>query len=135
MNSTYKLALNTWLPVAQTWKPQLPVAESIASKFLFHFIRPLVDMNWASNTFGNPNQIQRIAARQVFCISRVGGGVFVCASVTDEHLDKFNLRYRPCDYDSLLANRKAATWHLPIDNFFTGQWEAFNGPNPIDITK
>lgn len=84
---------------------------------------------------GFKNDIQSIAARQISIIAGIKQDVFVCVTVTGTMLDKYNGRYSAGDYQTYLRNHQAAIWHIPFNNLFQGPYEAFNGPNAIDITS
>lgn len=130
----YSLPLNRWLPVPGTWRTQLPVPSSTAQKFVFHHIRPLTSLTMAPTCMGLPNGIQTVPPLQISIIAGIQNELFVCATVTGSAQDKFNRRYTAAEYQAFLKNQQAALWHLPFGNFFQGNFEAFNGPNPIDIT-
>lgn len=125
------IPLNTWLSIPGTWRPQLPVAHSIAQKFLFHHIRPTEQLNLAADCADT----QTIDALQVSVIVGLKQDIFVCATVTSPVLDKFNIRYHAMEYQDLLRRQQAGLWHLPVNNLFLGPYQAFNGPNAIDITR
>jgi len=128
------IPLNVWLSVPGTWKPQLPVAASIAKKFLFHHIRSSSTLSLAPSTQGMKNDVLRITARQISIIAGMKQGLLVCATVTDPTLDKFNRRFSAGEFQDLLRNGKVGLWHISPDNLFQGPYEVFNGPNEIDIT-
>ena len=134
MNSV-SIPLNTWLSIAATWRPQLPVAHSIAQKFLFHHIRPMNHLNLAAYCADMKNDIQTIDASQISLIAVLSQDIFICTTVTSPMLDKFNARYHAMDYQDLVRHQQAGLWHIPVNNLFLGSYQVFNGPNAIDITR
>jgi hypothetical protein len=130
--SEYNLPTNQWLLVPEYFRPNC-VVPSICLKFAFHHIRPVDwSVELAENSGGYKNETTIIKPNQVSLILGYNPGYFHCVTATSNFLNK-NARLLANEYMIYHKLGQAKIWHLWADNLFKGNYEVFNGPNPIDL--
>ena len=130
----YDLPVNEWLLVPENWRPN-SIVPTLCEPFLFHHIRVVgwnvVTLSESSGSLRNQTQI--IYPRQVSLITNVSPGYFHCVTITSNLINREE-RMLFAEYLTYEKLGQAKTWHIDFKNFFQGPFEAFNGPNPIDIS-
>ena len=95
----------------------------------------MIQLNLAAYCADMKNDIQTINASQISLIIGLNQDIFVCATVVSPLLDKFNILYHAVEFQNIIHHQQAGLWHVPVNNLFLGPYQAFNGPNAIDITR
>jgi hypothetical protein len=130
---SYSLPIDAWLSVPNTWKPNT-ITDSQCRKFIFHHIRPVGHkVELAPKSGAHDNETFIIAPGQVSLIIGLVPGFFVCATLAPYSPENAGSRLLLAEYEALHRRDKAKIWHLNTTNFFQGPYEAFNGPNKIDL--
>ena len=123
------LPMNVWILVPQGW-PVLRDVSSVTMKFVFHHIRPFSDWRLASMSGPFMNEVGVIEKHQVSMIAGIRGEFFVCHTLSDSGAPKASRLLSAAEY---ARHPQAKEWFLSWRNLYRGDWEVFNGPNPIDI--
>lgn len=129
------IPVNEWVSVPNTWKLN-SLDSRICRKFVFYHFRPYSFITaFVGNDSGvHSNETIGIKPGQISLIANYKSDYFQCLTVTSIYVN--NIQRKPLS--DLLAYRKhgqAKFWHLSALNFFQGDFEVFNGPNPLDLTK
>ena len=115
------LPVNKWLHLGQggDWWPNQQSESAAARCFLFHLIRPLLDLQHID--------IGTIRAKQNCMVINVRDGKLFClvADLGQGELGSADQFFR------LQNSGLARPFNMTAGNLFGGAWEAFNGPNPI----
>ena len=124
----YNIPINQWVSVLK-WRPSNHVS-SIFIKFLDYHIRPTQEVSLA-HIMDCGDVI--ISPYQVSLIIGLRANYFECLSVKSKHLDN-QARYLASELDVYQNLGQTVKWNLDASNFLMGNWEVFNGPNPINLT-
>ena len=123
----YNIPINQWVSVLK-WRPSNHVS-SIFIKFLDYHIRPTQEVSLA-HIMDCGDVI--ISPYQVLLIIGLRDNYFECLSVKSKHLDN-QARYLASELDVYKNLGQTVKWNLDASKFLTGNWEVFNGPNPISL--
>jgi len=129
---SFPLRTNAWILVPQGW-PVLREVQSTAMKFVFHHIRPIGDCGLATMSGPFKNEVDSLAQKQVSMITAIRGDFFVCYTLVGVSATTTTRLLSPADYVRYAQLKQAKVWHLAWGNLFHGDFEVYNGPNPIDI--
>ena len=130
---SYNLPVNQWIVIPDSFKiTEQKCSHSIYKKFIFYNIRCIGDGISIITTEDKTENSLKLESLQTFYITNYNDNFFQCVTITSPILDNKKIRnFR--DYETYLKLGQAKIFRLASYNLLQGNFEVFNGPNPINI--